>query len=42
MLKLRLQRFGKKKAPQYRLVVTEKSQKRDGKPVEVLGFYNPK
>lgn len=42
MLKLRLQRFGKKNAPQYRLVVTEQSQKRDGKPVEVLGFYNPK
>lgn len=42
MLKLRLQRFGKKRAPQYRLVVTEKAQKRDGEPVEVLGFYNPK
>lgn len=42
MLKIRLQRFGKKKAPQYRLVVIESSKKRNGEPVEVLGFYNPK
>jgi len=42
MLKIRLQRFGKKKAPIYRIVVIEKSQKRQGKPTEVLGFYNPK
>lgn len=42
MLKIRLQRFGKKKAPEYRIAVMEKSKKRDGKPVEVIGFYNPK
>lgn len=42
MLKIRLQRFGKKKAPQYRLVVIESAKKRNGEPVEVLGFYNPK
>ncbi len=42
MLKIRLQRFGKKKAPIYRIAVIEHSQKRDGKPVEVLGTYNPK
>ena len=42
MLKIRFQRFGKKKAPMYRISVLEKSCKRDGKPVEVLGFYNPK
>lgn len=42
MLKIRMQRFGKKKAPIYRIVVIEKAQKRQGKPTEVLGFYNPK
>ncbi|MDD9898657.1 MAG: 30S ribosomal protein S16 [Candidatus Melainabacteria bacterium] len=42
MLKIRFQRFGKKKAPMYRISVLEKATKRDGKPVEVLGFYNPK
>lgn len=41
MLRIRLQRFGKKKAPIYRISVMEKSSKRDGKPVEVLGFYDP-
>lgn len=42
MLKIRLQRFGKKKAPVYRVAVLEHTSKRDGKPVEILGFYNPK
>lgn len=42
MLKIRLQRFGKKKAPVYRVAVMEKSNQRNGEPVEVLGFYNPK
>jgi small subunit ribosomal protein S16 len=41
MLKIRMQRFGKKKAPIYRIVVIEKAQRRQGKPTEVLGFYNP-
>lgn len=42
MLRIRLQRFGKKKAPIYRIVVIEKSKKRQGEPAENLGFYNPK
>lgn len=41
MLTIRLQRYGKKKAPIYRISVMEKSTRRDGKPVEVLGFYDP-
>jgi len=41
MLKLRLQRFGKKKKPIYRIVAIEKSKKRNGEPSEVLGFYDP-
>lgn len=41
MLKLRLQRTGRKKRPAYRLVVIEHSTRRDGKPVEYVGYYNP-
>ena len=42
MLKIRLQRFGKNKQPLYRIVVIEHSRQRQGKPTEVLGFYNPR
>jgi small subunit ribosomal protein S16 len=42
MLRIRLQRFGKKKNPAYRIVVIGRTSKRDGEPVERLGFYNPK
>ena len=41
MLKLRLQRTGRKKRPTYRLVVIEHSTRRDGKPIEYVGYYNP-
>lgn len=41
MLKLRLQRTGRKKRPTYRLVIIEHSSRRDGKPVEYVGYYNP-
>ena len=41
MLKLRLKRVGRKRAPSYRLVVMENSARRDGRPVEEVGFYNP-
>ncbi len=41
MLKIRLQRYGKKKNPAYRISVIEHNKKREGKPTEVLGFYNP-
>ena len=41
MLKLRLKRVGRKRAPSYRLVVMEHSTRRDGRPVQELGFYNP-
>lgn len=40
MLKLRLKKFGRKGLPSYRLVVMEHSTKRDGKPIEELGFYD--
>ena len=41
MLAIRLTRQGAKKKPFYRVVVAEKRAKRDGRFVEILGFYNP-
>ena len=41
MLKLRLKRIGRKRSPAYRLVVMENSARRDGRPVEEVGYYNP-
>ncbi len=39
MLVIRFTRTGKKGERKYRLVVKEKRSRRDGKPVELLGFY---
>nr|YP_010283146.1 ribosomal protein S16 [Nitzschia traheaformis]ULD15910.1 ribosomal protein S16 [Nitzschia traheaformis] len=41
MLKLRLKRIGRKRSPSYRLVIMENSARRDGRPVEEVGYYNP-
>jgi small subunit ribosomal protein S16 len=41
MLKLRLKRIGRKRSPSYRLVIIENSARRDGRPVEEVGYYNP-
>jgi len=41
MLKLRLKRIGRKRSPAYRLVVMENTTRRDGRPVEEVGYYNP-
>lgn len=41
MLKLRLKRMGRKKQPTYRLVVMENTSRRNGRPVEQVGYYNP-
>ena len=40
MLKLRLKRSGRKKQPSYRLVVMENTTRRDGRPIEQVGYYN--
>lgn len=40
MLKLRLKRIGRKRASAYRLVIMENSCRRDGRPVEEVGYYN--
>lgn len=42
MLKIRLKRMGAKKNPSYRIIVINSTTKREGRPVQELGFYNPK
>ena len=42
MIKLRLKRFGKKREASFRLVATNSTSRRDGRPLEELGFYNPR
>jgi small subunit ribosomal protein S16 len=42
MIKIRLKRFGKKREASYRLVATQSTSRRDGRPLEELGFYNPR
>ena len=41
MLKIRLKRLGRKKNPSYRIIVIDSKKRRDGKPIEEVGFYNP-
>ncbi|MDL2285142.1 30S ribosomal protein S16 [Desulfovibrio sp. OttesenSCG-928-F07] len=40
-VKLRLTRSGSKKRPFYRVVAINSGTRRDGRPLEFLGFYNP-
>jgi small subunit ribosomal protein S16 len=42
MIKLRLKRFGKKREASYRIVAMNSDDRRDGRPLEELGFYNPR
>ena len=41
MVKVRLQREGKKKAPFYHIVVADSKSPRDGKIIEQIGTYDP-
>lgn len=41
MLKLRLKRLGKKRSPFYRLVIMENRFRRNGRPIDEVGYYNP-
>ena len=41
MVKVRLQRFGAKKAPFYHIVVADSKSPRDGKIIEKIGTYDP-
>ena len=42
MIKLRLKRFGKKRETSFRLVACNSTSRRDGRPLEELGYYNPR
>jgi small subunit ribosomal protein S16 len=42
MVRIRLRRVGGKKQPSYRIVVADKESPRDGRFLEILGFYNPR
>ena len=41
MLKLRLKRIGRKRLPSYRLVIMENTSRRNGRPIEEVGYYDP-
>ncbi|UCF39678.1 MAG: 30S ribosomal protein S16 [Gemmatimonadota bacterium] len=40
--RIRLRRVGRKKQPEYRIVVAESEKARSGRVVETLGHYNPR
>lgn len=41
-VKIKLQRLGKIRTPQYRVIVSDARTRRDGKVIENLGIYQPK
>lgn len=41
MVKIRLTRMGRHKAPFYRIVVTDSRKRRDGDYIELVGNYEP-
>jgi len=41
VVKVRLARFGRKKRPFYRIVVTDSRKRRDSGWIESIGYYNP-
>ena len=41
MVVIRLARHGSKNAPFYHLTVADRANKRDGRHIERVGFYNP-
>lgn len=40
-VKLRLRRSGSKKRPFYRIVAADSRSPRDGRFIEIIGYYNP-
>lgn len=42
MVKIRLTRAGSKKRPFYRIVAADSRSPRDGKFLEILGYYDPR
>ncbi|MCL1916889.1 MAG: 30S ribosomal protein S16 [Peptococcaceae bacterium] len=39
--KIRLHRMGAKKNPFYRMVVCDATTRRDGRPIQEIGYYDP-
>src|SRR5215468_4828055 len=42
MVRIRLRRTGRKKAPMFRIVITDSQSPRDGKFIEIVGQYAPR
>jgi small subunit ribosomal protein S16 len=42
MVRIRLRRTGQRGQPSYRLVIADKESPRDGRFLEIVGFYNPR
>ena len=42
MVRIRFRRIGMKGQPSYRIVAADKESPRDGRFLEILGFYNPR
>jgi len=42
MVRIRLRRIGRKKAPVYRIIVADSKSPRDGKFIEIIGQYAPR
>jgi ribosomal protein S16 len=42
MVRIRLRRVGLRHQPSYRIVVADKESPRDGRFLEIIGFYNPR
>lgn len=41
MVKIRLRRIGRPKRAYYKVVAIDSRKRRDGKPIEILGHYDP-
>lgn len=41
MVRIRLKKMGRKNRPFYRVVAADAQGKRDGKSIEILGYYDP-
>lgn len=41
MLKIRLTQTGMRNQKKYRIIAIEEGKRRDGRSVEILGYYNP-
>ena len=41
VVRIRLQRFGRRNLPYYKIVVADAKAPRDGKFLERVGYYNP-